>query len=117
MHNELSDFSSPQIHINTPMHKHIHIDKLTHRYTSTPTHKHTHTDKPTERQIGAGVGRVWISGSVLVALDQSSWVDGNGFGCLWISIGGGDWCLWVDWNDSLRVHLSLWVGACGRDDA
>ena len=109
---------------------------LSSSYFSSDTQKHSHTDKPTERQIGAGVGRLWISGSVLVALDQSSWVDGNesgclwinvsgedwclwvnenGFWCLWIGIGGEDQCLWVDWNKSLHVHLLLWVGACGGD--
>ena len=30
---------------------------------------------------------------------------------------GRDRCLWVDWNDSRHVHLSLWVGAYGGDDA
>ena len=33
-----------------------------------------------------------------MVLDQSLWVDGNGFGCLWIGVGGKDRCLWVDMN-------------------
>ena len=53
-------------------------------------------NKPTKRQIGARVGCLWISGSMLVALDQSSCVNGNGSGYLWISVGSQDQCLWVD---------------------
>ena len=51
-------------------------------------------------------------GSVLVAEISACGSTGMGF-----DAGSGDRCLWVDWNDSLHVHLSLWVGACGRDDA
>ena len=91
---------------------HPHTNKI-----AIEIHKHTHTDKPIERQIDASVDRLWINGSVLVALDQSSWVNGNGSGCLWISVGGKDRCLWVGCKYSLHVHLLLWVGTCGRNDA
>ena len=40
-----------------------------HKKIITEIHKHTHADKPTKRQIGASVGRLWIGGLVLVALD------------------------------------------------
>ena len=66
-------------------------------------------DKPTKRQIGGGVGRLWIGGSMLVALDQSSWVNRNGSRCLWIDVGAGDRCLWVNGNG----FLCLWIGAFG----
>ena len=36
---------------------------------------------------------------MLVALDQSLCVDGNGFGCLGVGVGGKDQCLWVDGNE------------------
>ena len=77
-------------------HKHTHTQTHPHRQINTeintPTHKHKHTytDKPTERQISASVGHLWIGGSVLVALDQSLCVDGNGFGCLGVGVGGKD---------------------------
>ena len=95
--NSVSDFSSPhllfpQIHTNTPTQTHPH------RQINTKIHKHTHTDKPTKRQIGASVGCLWISGSILVALDQSSCVIENGSVYLWISVGSQDQCLWVDEN-------------------
>jgi len=51
-------------------------------------------------------------GSVLAAEIGAYGLTGMGF-----DVGSEDQCLWVDWNDSLHVHLSLWVGACGRDDA
>ena len=40
---------------------------------------------------------------MLVALDQSSCVDGNGFGCLGVGVGGKDRCLWVDGNGFLML--------------
>ena len=77
--NSVSDFSSahllfPQTHTNTPTHKHIHIDKSIQRYTNTPTR--------TNQQRDRSVLVLVTCGSVLVALDQSSWVNRNGFGCL-----------------------------------
>ena len=51
-------------------------------------------------------------GSMLAAEIGAYGLTGMGF-----NAGSEDQCLWVDWNDSLHVHLSLWVGACGRDDA
>jgi len=117
-------------------HKHTHTQNTQRhplKQINTEIHKHTHTDKPTERQIGAGVGRLWIGagGARLEFMGRRKWVWMLVDRCwrrrsvlvgqrewvlmLWISAGGGDWCLWVDWNKSLHVHLSLWVGACGGD--
>ena len=97
-------------------------------YTNTPTW--------TNQQRDRSVLVLVACRSVLVALDQSSWADrngsgclwinvgsgdrclwvnGNGFWCLWIDTGNGDLCLWVDWNESLHVHMLLWVDACGGD--
>ena len=109
--NSVLDFSPPhllfpQIHTNTPTHK-----TYLHRKIITKIPKHTHTDKPTERQISVGVGHLWIGGLVLVALDQSSWVDGNGSKCLWIDVGGKDQCLWVNGNG----FWCLWIDASGED--
>ena len=91
--NSVLDFSYPhliflQIHTNTPTptykaHKHIHTEKSTQRYTNIPTHKYTHTDKPIERQIGAGVGCLWIGASGVKSefMGQWKWV--------WMLV---DWC-------------------------
>ena len=88
--------SSSSFSSYTHKHKITNRQTHTHRQINTEIHKHTHANKPTERQIGAGVGRLWIDGSVMVALDQSLWVDGIGSRCLWIGVGGGDRCLWID---------------------
>ena len=92
VHNKLSDFSSshllfPQMHTNTPAHKHTHTDKSTQRYINTSTHKQTHTDKPIKRQIGA-----WSERSVLDWNNQ----------CLWVLF---DRCLWVLLDRSSCVLL------------
>ena len=91
VHNELNDFSSPyllfpQIHTNTP----------------------TQTNQQRNRSVLVLVA----CGSVLVALDQSSWVDENGSKCcgsvlateisacgstgMGFDAGSGDQCLWVN---------------------
>ena len=41
----------------------MHTDKSTQRYTNTPTW----TNQYKEREIGVGIGCLWISGSVLMA--------------------------------------------------
>ena len=114
-------------HTNTSTQKNQHRDTQTYPHTNTPTW--------TNQQRDILVLVLVAYGSVLVALNQSSWVNGNGSGCLWIGVGGRDqylWvnengfcfdvggryrCLWVDWNDSLHVHLLLRVNAYGRDNA
>ena len=117
--NSVSDFSSPhllfpQTHINTPTHKHIHTEKSIQRYTNTPTRTNQQRDRSVLVLVTCGL--------VLVVLDQSSWVNGNGFGCLWVSVGGRGRCLGVDKNEFwflwflwglILVVLMVEIGACG----
>ena len=69
MHNKLSDFSSPhllfpQIHTNTPTHKHIHIDKSTQIYTNTHTQTNPHgqTNRGTDRCLTGMIGACGSTG-------------------------------------------------------
>ena len=107
-----SFFSDTHKHTHT---QNIHTDKSTRKYINTPTHKQTHVEKPTKRQIEA-----WS------VLDWNDWcltgtIDACGSTRMGFDAGGEDQC-WqlrsvLDWNDSLHVHLLLWVDACGRDNA
>ena len=105
--NKLSNFSSPhlllfpQMHTNTPTHKHIHTEihllkkkKKKHRYTNTPTHKQTHTDKQQRDRSVLD----WNDQSSWVLLDRSSWV-------------------WVLPNQSLigAGEISNLIDACGSN--
>ena len=100
----------PQIHTNTPTHKHIHTDKSTHRYTNTPTRTNQQRDKLVlcwllvDQWIGVGARLEFVS--------RWEWV-------LMLV----DWCWRVrsvlvgQWSPCLRVLilvvLVVEIGACG----
>ena len=100
----------PQTNISTQTNQHRNTQ--THPHTNTSTQKYTNTlirtnqqkDKPVLVLVACGsVDRrspcLWVLILVvLVALDQSSWVDKNGSRCLWISVCSGDRYLWVNEN-------------------
>ena len=104
--NKLNNFSSPrlllfpQMHTNTPTHKHIHIDKSIQRHACSKKkkkkkkeiHKHTHTQtnlNGTKRQIGAYrnnrclTGMIGAHGSCLIRARRSRLIEARGYGsCL-----------------------------------
>ena len=113
VHNELSDFSSPhllfpQIHTNTPTHKHIHTDKSTQRYTNTPTHKQTHTDKPTERQIGAWLERSMLDRCLIGTIGAWSMLVGQREWVLMLAAEIGAWLERFSTCASVIVGQCLW---------
>ena len=107
--NKLSNFSFPhlllfpQMHTNTPTHKHIHTEKSTQRYTCSKKkrkkeiHKHTHTNKPkhtnnkdTDQCLSKRsvfdrclIGTIRAHGSCLIEASGSRLIRARGYGsCL-----------------------------------
>ena len=100
--NKLNNFSSPrlllfpQMHTNTPTHKHIHTDKSIQRYTCSKkkkkkrdTQTHPHTNKPkwnkeTDRCLSEQLVLDWNDRGSWVLLDQSSWVSLDWSSWVWV---------------------------------
>ena len=96
--NKLSNFSSPhpflfpQMHTNTPTHKHIHTDKSTQKYTNTPTQTNQRRDR-----------------SVLDRNDRCLWNDR----CLTGMIGAcGSYLIGACGSCLIGVCVSCLIGAC-----
>ena len=73
-HNDLSSSSYfPQMHINTPTHKHIHTDKSTQKHTHSQTNPHRQTNKEIDRCLwslvhgSAGEQVIWV-------VELGSWI-------------------------------------------
>ena len=145
--NKLSNFSSPhlllfpQMHTNTPTHKHIHTEKSTQRYTcSKKKKKKRYTNKPkytnnkeTDRcllerlvfdrcltgTIGAhGSCLIGASGSRLIGVSGSWLIEARGYGSCLIGamqIGACGSELWINASDQ-SCGSELWIGASNRDD-
>ena len=127
MLNKLSNFSPylllfPQMHTNTPIHKHIHTDKSiqrytcskkkTHRNTNTPTHKQTQTDKQQRDRslligtIDAWSGMIGARGSCLIGARGSHLVEARGYGFCLIGMIGA----WLEQSKLVGLAWSKLMG-------
>ena len=139
MLNKLSNFSPylllfPQMHTNTPIHKHIHTDKSIQRYTCSKkkkhrdTQTHPHTNKPkwtnnkeTNRclleQSILDLERSELVGLAWLELVGLTWSELVGMGLAlseWLVL---NWCLTgtIEARGSclIKAYGSRLIGACG----
>ena len=101
VHNDLNSSSSfPQMHKNTPTHKHIHTNKSTQKYTHTQTNPHRQTNGEIDRCLwslvrgSASEERIWVTGAWFV--DRS------------VKKGSRSWSLVRGSTDEERIWIGRW---------
>ena len=120
MLNKLSNFFSPylllfpQMHTNTPTHKHIHTEKSTQRYTcskkkKTQIHKQTHTDKQQRDRLVLDRNDWYLTGTI--GARGSCLIEARGYGSCLIGAREISDLIGAFGFELGRSGRCLWIGA------